>query len=94
MVVVVVVCRGGYPLLEASQQCEAASCPRQTIVVPLTCAARLPVFTAVSCDYIQYISHESTRSRAEVHVLALTTCSSVWLHGCEQLKDKLNSSCH
>lgn len=87
IVVEVVVCWGGYPLLEAPQQCEAASCPRHTIVVPLTCAARLPVFTAVSCDYIQHISHQSTHWRAELHVSAPTTCSSVWLYESQQLKD-------
>ena len=57
---VAVACWGGYPLLEAAPQSEAASCPRHTIVVsPLSCVAQLPVFTAVSCTPSAHISHQS-----------------------------------
>lgn len=58
----------GLPQLESLQQCEAASCPRHSIVVSWP-AWQFPVFTAVSHAAAQHISH----SIAE-------RLSSVWLH--------------
>lgn len=63
---------GGYPLLEALQQCEAASCPRHTIVVPWP--KQPSILSSLLSIMIPFnIFHTGAVTEAQ------TTCSSVWL---------------
>lgn len=69
-----------------SKRCEAASCPRHTIVVPWPVQPGFLSSLLSAVTAFNIFHSRALTERAELHVSASATCGSVWLHEPQQLE--------